>query len=146
MAQPLITNAVISSITHACHFLHHPAFAPSPRAVVERLTASILLHMCLRLLCLQHKLDEAIELMEKAIVGGEFPAAIMLVIGTVLLMTMASLRFDDALHSPPDLMSLRVGALFGVAWQTRVERGAPAGRARAARSETRNGSRSGSRL
>ena len=37
-----------------------------------------------------------------------------LMVGVVLLTTMASLRFDDALHSPPDLMSLRAGALFGV--------------------------------
>ena len=32
------------------------------------------------------------------------------------------IRFDDALHSPPDLIALKQGALYGVSWQTKVER------------------------
>ena len=46
----------------------------------------------------------------------------VLYMGCFLIQIMASLRFDDLLHSAPELVTLVPGALLGVAWQTKVER------------------------
>ena len=45
-----------------------------------------------------------------------------LVGGLFLIMLYACLRFDDVLHSAPEVIDLEAGALRGVAWQTKVER------------------------
>ena len=42
--------------------------------------------------------------------------------GWILCMIFASLRFDDALHVRPDSLEFKEGVLFGVCWQTKVER------------------------
>ena len=43
-------------------------------------------------------------------------------IGWILCMIFASLRFDDALHVRPDSLEFTGGVLFGVCWQTKVDR------------------------
>ena len=45
-----------------------------------------------------------------------------LMTGFFLILGMASLRFDDLMHSAPELVVLVAGALMGVSWQTKVER------------------------
>ena len=37
-------------------------------------------------------------------------------------MVFASLRFDDAMHVKPSELTMKDEGLFGVAWQTKVER------------------------
>ena len=46
----------------------------------------------------------------------------ILFLGVFLIQIMASLRFDDLLHTAPELVTLVAGALLGVAWQTKVDR------------------------
>ena len=97
----------------------------------DEITASTLIASIVSAVALTRKLKTEdkitwnltdIELMEAAVLNETLSLPARLYIGMILLMTMASLRFDDALHSPPDLMSLRPGALYGVSWQTKVER------------------------
>jgi hypothetical protein len=45
-----------------------------------------------------------------------------LMIGFFLILGMASLRFDDLMHTAPEIVVLVAGALMGVSWQTKVER------------------------
>ena len=40
----------------------------------------------------------------------------------ILCMVFASLRFDDAIHVHPGELTMRDEGLFGVAWQTKVDR------------------------
>ncbi len=65
---------------------------------------------------------ESIAKLERFVMDETQSPVERLLVGTILLMCYASLRFDDALHSPPDLMQLVTGILLGVAWQTKVDR------------------------
>ncbi|CAE7939760.1 unnamed protein product, partial [Symbiodinium necroappetens] len=40
----------------------------------------------------------------------------------ILIMIYSSLRFDDAMHVVPEALAMRDEALYGVVWQTKVER------------------------
>ena len=42
--------------------------------------------------------------------------------GWILCLIYASLRFDDGLHVRPDSLSFKGGVLYGLCWQTKVER------------------------
>ena len=40
----------------------------------------------------------------------------------ILIMIYSSLRFDDAMHVVPEALAMKDEALYGVVWQTKVER------------------------
>ena len=50
------------------------------------------------------------------------PLAARLFIWWILCLIFASLRFDDGVHVKPLELSFKDEGLFGVAWQTKVER------------------------
>ena len=60
--------------------------------------------------------------MEKLVADQSEPAAARLFVWWWLCMVFASLRYDDALHVRPNELSMNEEGLFGVAWQTKVER------------------------
>jgi len=67
---------------------------------------------------------ETIMLMEEFLVktmAQKVPAR-FLIIGTALCMILASLRFDDALHTVPSKITFDGDTLKGESWQTKVER------------------------
>ena len=65
---------------------------------------------------------EVIGCMEKFVVDEEEAEAARLFVWWWLCMVFASLRFDDAVHVKPSELILTDEGLFGVAWQTKVER------------------------
>ncbi|CAL1152073.1 unnamed protein product [Cladocopium goreaui] len=60
--------------------------------------------------------------MELLVVDEGEPEATRLFTWWWLCMVFASLRFDDAMHVRPDELILNEESMFGVAWQTKVER------------------------
>ena len=65
---------------------------------------------------------QVVRSMELFVVDEQEPEAIRLFTWWWLCMVFASLRFDDAMHVRPDELVLNEEGLFGVAWQTKVER------------------------
>lgn len=63
-----------------------------------------------------------VKALEEVVVNTEDPAPLRIFVWWVLCMIFASLRFDDAAHVKPIELSLQDQGLFGVAWQTKVER------------------------
>ena len=55
-------------------------------------------------------------------VGEFFPVAARIFVWWILCMIFASLRFDDAIHVRPHELRMQDEGLFGVAWQTKVDR------------------------
>ena len=60
--------------------------------------------------------------MEVFVTIDTLPDAARLFVWWVLCMVFASLRFDDALHVNPNELEMLEEGLFGIAWQTKVER------------------------
>ena len=60
--------------------------------------------------------------MESVVVGTEEFAQARLCVWWFLCMIFASLRFDDAIHVKPTELVMKEEGLFGVAWQTKVDR------------------------
>ena len=60
--------------------------------------------------------------LEEIVVGDAFPDAARLFVWWILCMIFASLRFDDAIHVRPHELRMQDEGLFGVAWQTKVDR------------------------
>ena len=60
--------------------------------------------------------------LEVLVVGEDLPEAARLFIWWLLCMIFASLRFDDAVHVKPSDLKMQEEGLFGVAWQTKVDR------------------------
>ena len=60
--------------------------------------------------------------LEMLVVGRDLPDPARLFVWWLLRMIFASLRFDDALHVKPDELKMQDEGLFGVAWQTKVDR------------------------
>ena len=60
--------------------------------------------------------------LELLVVQRHLPDPARLFIRWILCMIFASLRFDDALHVNPAELKMQDEGLFGVAWQTKVER------------------------
>ena len=65
---------------------------------------------------------ELVACLETFVLSAEEPAAARVFIWWWLCMVYASLRFDDALHVKPNEIVVNHEGLFGVAWQTKVER------------------------
>ena len=65
---------------------------------------------------------EAVACLEELVVDLEEPNATRLTVWWWLCMIFASLRFDDAIHVKPQELIMTDEGLFGVAWQTKVER------------------------
>ena len=65
---------------------------------------------------------ELVACLETFVLSTEEPAAARVFIWWWLCMVYASLRFDDALHVKPNEIVVNHEGLFGVAWQTKVER------------------------
>ena len=64
----------------------------------------------------------AVGCMEKFVTDEGEPPAARVFAWWWLCMVFASLRYDDAMHVKPDELKLEEEGLFGVAWQTKVER------------------------
>ena len=60
--------------------------------------------------------------LEETVVSETDQVPLRLFVWWVLCMIFASLRFDDAIHVKPFELEMRDEGLFGVAWQTKVER------------------------
>ena len=60
--------------------------------------------------------------LEELVAGTNFPEASRLFVWWILCMIFASLRFDDATHVRPHELRMQDEGLFGVAWQTKVDR------------------------
>eukprot|EP00435_Cladocopium_sp_Y103_P059596 s1288_g21.t1 len=60
--------------------------------------------------------------MEQFVTDAAEPLAARLFVWWWLCMIFASLRFDDAMHVKPSELTMKEEGLFGVAWQTKVER------------------------
>lgn len=60
--------------------------------------------------------------LEEIVVGEFFPVAARIFVWWILCMIFASLRFDDAIHVRPHELRMQDEGLFGVAWQTKVDR------------------------
>ena len=60
--------------------------------------------------------------LEVLVTSSDLPEAARLFVWWILCMIFASLRFDDALHVNPSDLKMQDEGLFGVAWQTKVER------------------------
>ena len=65
---------------------------------------------------------EAIGALEHLVCWEEEPVAARIFAWWLLCMVFASLRFDDAIHVRPAELQMKEEGLFGVAWQTKVER------------------------
>ena len=65
---------------------------------------------------------EAVGALEFLVCLSEEPDASRLFAWWLLCMIFASLRFDDAIHVKPSELKMQEEGLFGVAWQTKVER------------------------
>ena len=60
--------------------------------------------------------------LEILVVGDSLPDAARIFVWWLLCMIFASLRFDDAVHVKPGELKMQEEGLFGVAWQTKVDR------------------------
>lgn len=56
------------------------------------------------------------------VVDARRPEPVRVFVRWILCMIFASLRFDDGIHVKPKELVMRDEGLFGVAWQTKVER------------------------
>ena len=65
---------------------------------------------------------QVVRAMELFVVDEQEPEAIRLFTWWWLCMVFASLRYDDAMHVRPDELVMNEEGMFGVAWQTKVER------------------------
>ena len=65
---------------------------------------------------------EVVRCLERLVMLEDAPAPTRIFIWWWLCMVFASLRFDDALHVAPKDLHMQAEGLFGVAWQTKVER------------------------
>ena len=65
---------------------------------------------------------EVVGVLEQAVVSDDRPKVTRIFIWWILCMVFASLRFDDAVHVRPSELIMQEEGLFGVAWQTKVER------------------------
>ena len=65
---------------------------------------------------------EVVGSLEAFVCNAERPDASRLFVWWILCMIFASLRFDDAVHVRPDELIMNDEGLFGVAWQTKVDR------------------------
>ena len=65
---------------------------------------------------------EVVRALEIFVIKEDEPAASRLFVWWWLCMVFASLRFDDAMHVRPNELSMKEDGLFGIAWQTKVER------------------------
>ncbi|CAK8990623.1 Kinesin light chain 4 (KLC 4) (Kinesin-like protein 8), partial [Durusdinium trenchii] len=63
-----------------------------------------------------------VSLLEEAVLDDKRPTAARVFIWWILCMIFASLRFDDAIHVRPLELEMKEEGLFGVSWQTKVER------------------------
>ena len=60
--------------------------------------------------------------MELIVVNDACPTAMRVFVWWLLCMVYASLRFDDAIHVKPSELIMMEEGIFGVAWQTKVDR------------------------
>ena len=60
--------------------------------------------------------------MEVLVISDCLPREARLFVWWLLCAVFASLRFDDAIHVRPDELEMMEEGLFGIAWQTKVER------------------------
>jgi hypothetical protein len=65
---------------------------------------------------------QIVRCLELFVVDDREPDSARLFVRWWLRMVFASLRFDDAMHVRPDELALNEEGMFGVAWQTKVER------------------------
>ena len=65
---------------------------------------------------------EVVRCLERTVMNHDLPIPTRLFIWWWLCMIFASLRFDDAIHVAPKDLQMSEEGLFGVAWQTKVER------------------------
>ena len=65
---------------------------------------------------------QVVRAMELFVVDEQEPEASRLFTWWWLCMVFASLRYDDAMHVRPDELVMNEEGMFGVAWQTKVER------------------------
>jgi len=65
---------------------------------------------------------QIVRCLELFVVDDREPDSARLFVWWWLCMVFASLRFDDAMHVRPDELVLNEEGMFGVAWQTKVER------------------------
>ena len=138
---PLSSAKLIQYALHLDHLECGPSVIPTFRTSVKWVTAKLAIecpdidHQ--GLLAIQAEviskrartLKEAVPIpttvvraMELLVVDEEEPEATRLFTWWWLCMVFASLRFDDAMHVRPDELILNEEDMFGVAWQTKVER------------------------
>ena len=65
---------------------------------------------------------EVVRCMELFVAANDVPDAARLFVWWWLCLIYASLRFDDGIHVSPKELSFTEDGLFGVSWQTKVER------------------------
>lgn len=114
-----------------------PAFRSSLKWVAARLALELPDLQDMRLKALQDKvismraktLKEAcpvpmltVRALERFVVREDQPSAARVFVWWILCMIFASLRFDDAIHVKPHELVWKEQGLYGVAWQTKVDR------------------------
>ena len=65
---------------------------------------------------------ESIGPMEEFVCGDEHEDEARIFVWWILCMIFASLRFDDAVHVKPADLQMKDEGMFGIAWQTKVDR------------------------
>ena len=64
----------------------------------------------------------AVAALERLVLSDQVPEQARVFIWWLLCMIFASLRFDDAIHVKPQELTMKDEGLFGVSWQSKVER------------------------
>ena len=105
---------VTSKLAIDCPDLSHPALLAVQNDVVQKRATTLKEAVPFPI--------EAVGCMEIFVCSETESMAARLFVWWWLCMIFASLRFDDAMHVKPKELQLQDEGLFGVAWQTKVER------------------------
>ena len=105
---------VTSKLAIECPDLAHPALLAVQAEIVKKRNTTLKEAVPIPI--------AAVACLELFVVDPNEPDAARLFAWWWLCMVFASLRFDDALHVKPQELVLTDQGLFGIAWQTKVER------------------------
>ena len=105
---------ITSKLAIDCPDLAHPALLAIQAEIIKKRNATLKEAVPIPI--------AAVACMELFVADPNEPDAARLFLWWWLCMVFASLRFDDALHVNPQELVLTDQGLFGIAWQTKVER------------------------